>query len=120
MQTETDFQQLIDSSKKLFETFDVKKNEEEIKSLELELSDPEIWNNNQKATELNQNLAEKKSKEEQFENLKEKTENLEIALELKEESQIETISKKLQKIKDEIENEKFLSGKFDKKNARGL
>jgi peptide chain release factor 2 len=117
MQMQTDFQQLIDSSKKLFETFDVKKNEEEIKILEFELSDPEIWNNNQKATELNQNLAEKKSKKEQFENLKEKTENLEIALELKEESQIETISKKLQKIKDEIENEKFLSGKFDKKNA---
>lgn len=111
------FENLIQSSKELLSTFDRNQTETEIKGLEFELSDPEIWNSQSKAKKLNQNLASKKNRLKQFNYLKEKIENLEIALELEEEDQIQKISTDLQKIKLELENQRFLNGRFDSKNA---
>jgi peptide chain release factor 2 len=108
---------LINSSKELLKTFKKEELENQIKALETELSHPEIWNDNIKAKKINQNLASKKSRLQDFLQLQEKIENLEIAIELEEVKQIEKISSDLKRIKEKIENEKFLNGRFDSKNV---
>jgi peptide chain release factor 2 len=99
------------------ESFSLGKLKEEIEILKKELESPDIWNDQKKATKLNQDLSSKSGvfqKLEKFQNL---IENLEIARELGEEIESEKIYKELENQKIELENQKFLNGKFDDQGA---
>jgi peptide chain release factor 2 len=107
----------LKSSKVLLESFSLGKLKEEIEILKKELESPDIWNDQKKATKLNQDLSSKSGvfqKLEKFQNL---IENLEIARELGEEIESEKIYKELENQKIELENQKFLNGKFDDQGA---
>jgi peptide chain release factor 2 len=117
MITLDDSQHLIQETNNLLRSFDLVKLNSQKEELDLQLSDPNIWDDNQKATELNQKLAKIQSRIRELNDIKEKVENLEIALELNEEKQLQRIYTELLELKTNLENQKFLNGRFDSKNC---
>lgn len=81
--------------------------------LQFWLEKPEAWENSQKASKINQELKKTQTQIDKLENLLESLENLKIAWELKEEEQTTIFFENTQKLKEDLENETYLNGKFD-------
>lgn len=114
---EQELNDFLKSSKVLLGSFLVEGLKKEIDLLKKELESPDIWNNQKKAAKLNQDLSSKLVIFQKLEKFKNLIENLEIAQELGEELEVERIYKELQIQKVELENQKFLNGKFDDQGA---
>jgi peptide chain release factor 2 len=91
--------------------------QKQITEIQTKLESPEIWSDNQKASNLNQELAVLEKNLENLENLQETVENLEIAKELDEINDVENLTEKLEIIIKKLEQESYFQGKFDKNGA---
>ncbi len=83
------------------------------KALEIELSDPNIWDDPEKAGRLNQKMArinESLALPNQF---KDKIENLTISIELEDIKASQSLYDEIQKFIENIENETLFTGEFD-------
>jgi peptide chain release factor 2 len=109
-QLETEVLNLIEFYKPLKVTL-------EIETLEKELQNPDIWTDLEKTKTLNQKLTAQKAILKKIDKLKNLLEEMQIALELDENESLEKIYEQLESKKIELENEKFLNGKFDSQGA---
>ncbi|MCX7831346.1 MAG: peptide chain release factor 2 [Actinobacteria bacterium] len=117
-------EKLKEKIKELGECLDLEKRKQTIKELENELSNPDIWLNPEKASELNKKLSDLKEEVEEFENLIFELEELEAMIELSEEegseellSEIESISKSIEEKVEDIEVRNLLGGEYDSQDA---
>lgn len=104
--------------------FDLGKKRVRIKEIEEELSKPETWNDQEKATSLNKELSDLKDEVRFFEILVKKIEDLEAMIEISEEEETDEFVEEIKKLCDEVENEieeaeirNLLSGEYDKEDA---
>jgi peptide chain release factor 2 len=89
----------------------------QIEELESQLSQEDVWSDQARASTLNQDLSkfsQQKTKIDEFQDL---LENLQIAFDLEDEIQFTEIFSKVENLKTELENEKFLNGEFDNNTA---
>lgn len=104
--------------------FDLEKLKEENILLESEMQEPEFWNNQERAQKVSQKLKHNTAKIEQYLNLKQNVEDIEVLVEMireeNDESHIpelkETINE-VGKLLDDARIVALLSGEFDKNNA---
>lgn len=96
--------------KKLLDVLDVAKKEEELKKLEIESLDPNLWNDQENAKKVLQNLSNLKD---EIKVIKDCQETLEILNHLQDESEIYKLEKQI----DKLELKSYLSGIYDIKNA---
>lgn len=95
---------------KLKEVVDITGKKKRINTLEEQVSDPNLWDNQENARKLTQELANLKKEVEEIEEL---AEDLEIIKTLGEEQGLGQLDKKLQK----LELISYLSGSYDRKNV---
>jgi len=98
-------------------SFDRNHLENQINELEAELALPAIWDDPQKAGKINQKLANKQELLQELSNFEESIENLTAAVDLSDETEIENQFTKLKSLKENLQNQKYLSGKFDNSGA---
>lgn len=100
--------------------FDLEAKNERIKELESNLKDPNVWEDIDKMTSLNRDLANLSKAVKDFNDLQRETdENLELLsiMEGEDLSEIEVSLRKLQGKYDELEITSLLSGNYDNKNC---
>lgn len=102
--------ELIDRLNKLKEAIDLVGKKKKIEELEFEVGDPNLWNDQERARKVTQELSNLKKEVGEIEEL---SEDLEIVKTLGEEEPLKTLEKKLQK----MELMSYLSGVYDGKNA---
>ncbi|MCK4454134.1 peptide chain release factor 2 [Candidatus Parcubacteria bacterium] len=96
------------------------KKQEKIQELEKEIQKPDFWQNQEKAAEISQELADLKEEKEKFEKLKENLEELKEIIKLSDETLEKEIEERIFQFEKEIKKEEektFLSGKYDKGNT---
>ncbi len=101
---------LIDRLNKLKEVIDLPSKKKKIETLEFEVADPNLWNDQSRARKVTQELSDLKKEVAEIEEL---SEDLEIIKTLGEEESLKSVEKKLQK----LELMSYLSGDYDGKNA---
>ena len=101
---------LMNRLSKLKEVVDITGKKKRINTLEEQVSDPNLWDNQENARKLTQELANLKKEVEEIEEL---AEDLEIIKTLGEEQGLGQLDKKLQK----LELISYLSGSYDRKNV---
>lgn len=110
--------ELISRLTKLKEAVDLAKKRKDTQIMEAESADPALWNDQDKARKLMQELYDAKKEIQEFEDL---TQDLETLKGLAQEEAItEDIKKEIaksQKTLDKLELSTLLSGEYDKKNA---
>jgi peptide chain release factor 2 len=82
-------------------------------AIETELSDPAIWDDNKKASTLNQELSQISNEISNIEKIKYELEDLEVAYDLDDESEFARIKTKLDNAIETFQNKQFLNGPFD-------
>lgn len=104
--------------------FDLENVEKEVEKLEDQVSQPGFWDNQQKASAVSQELADKKKEVDEWKDIKQKLLDLqdlaELALEEKNEKIEGDITDQYNSLKkefDSLEFHVFFSGKYDKDNA---
>ncbi len=88
--------------------------------MEAEVLNPDLWDDSQKATEVNKELSEIKEEVDRIEKLKKDFNDLKEIIDLEDSSLESEAEKKLNDFEKKIEKEEvmaFLSGKYDKRNA---
>jgi peptide chain release factor 2 len=103
-------QPLIDRLKKLKEAVDLPGKKKQIEILEAEVSDPSLWNDQEKARRVTQELADLKKEVAEIEEL---SETLEILDQVPDEIE----QKRAEKALSKLEMMSYLSGDHDAKNA---
>jgi peptide chain release factor 2 len=103
-------QPLIDRLKKLKEAVDLPGKKKQIEILEAEVSDPSLWNDQEKARRVTQELADLKKEVAEIEDL---SETLEILDQVPDEIE----QKRAEKALSKLEMISYLSGDHDAKNA---
>jgi peptide chain release factor 2 len=103
----TELQERLDS---LNNTLDIPKKENELKELEIQSQDPNLWDDQENAKRVMQNLS---NIADELKEIKEVGETLEILGELQDEKEIQ----KLEKVISKLELKSYLSGPYDNKNA---
>lgn len=117
MLTQQEYQVFLQKLELLSETFDTKSLEKELTILEKQTQNPNFWNNQEKAQKVNKQISILNKKLEKINSLKTTTENLQAAWELNDDEEIEKTLKTAKKIKEEVENDNYLTGKFDQHDA---
>lgn len=102
--------EIIDRLNKLKESIDLNGKKEKIESLEKESLDPHLWDDQDKARAVLQELANLKDEVSQIEDL---SQTFEILKEVQDEAELAKAIKALEK----LEKISYLSGEFDGKNA---
>lgn len=103
-------QELTERLEKLRDSIDLGKKKKELEILEAESVKPDLWDDQEKARRLMQDLSDIKSEIDEIEEI---TKTLEILKEIPDKVELA----KVEKILDKLELELFLSGEYDKKNA---
>lgn len=104
--------------------FDIDAKLKRIAELESELSEPEIWNDPEKAGRLHKELSDLKEEIEKVENLNRKIDDLKAMIELSEEEETDEFNKEIKKLieeifeeLEEIEIKKLLNEEYDEADA---
>jgi peptide chain release factor 2 len=92
---------------------DINQLENQKTALEQELANPNIWNDSKKATQINQNLSKISKSILEIQEINIELENLSVAMELEDEQEFVKIKKILDQKVDTLQNQRFLSGRFD-------
>lgn len=101
----------------LLTSFDRIHLENQINELEAELALPDIWDNPQKAGKTNQSLSSKQQFLKELNDFEENIENLTAAVDLSDETEMDNLFTKLNGLKENLQNQKYLGGKFDSSGA---
>jgi peptide chain release factor 2 len=107
--------ELLEKVKKIIENSKIE--ELELQKLELQekLESPEIWSNTEAGTKLSKEISSLENQIAEIKNLNDLVENIEIATELEENPK--NLIKELETVVLKIENLRYFTGKFDKKDA---
>lgn len=104
--------------------FDIENKKKRINELEEKLADPEIWQDHEKAAELQKELSDIKEELDNYFELKKKLDDIEAMIELSEEEETDELLADIQKTLEEVEKEvedaevkSFLSGDYDTEDA---
>lgn len=104
--------------------FDRASKEEQIKELEEKLSTPDIWDDVQKATGINQKLSALKEELELIDSIQSRMEEAHTLIELAEEEETDELNEEIKSLINSVEKEidrlelrYLLSGKYDRSNA---
>ncbi|MBC2724219.1 MAG: peptide chain release factor 2 [Desulfosporosinus sp.] len=104
--------------KKIEETLDLKKKEEKLSKLEAKSTDPGLWENQEKARKLMQEIGDISHEVKKIKDLQKELETLnEFVKEGELSSDLENDVKKIEKQVEEFKLSSFLSGEYDAKNA---
>ena len=95
---------------KLKDALDIPKKEEELKKLDVQSTDPNLWNNQENAKTVLQNLSNLKS---ELDEIKDISETLEILNEVQDEVELNKLAKAIAK----LELKSYLSCTYDNKNT---
>jgi peptide chain release factor 2 len=117
MITNNEFQTYLADKNGLLESLSYDKFVAESDEIKLQLENPEIWNQPHKAGKLNQSLSIVQGKIELIDSYRTLIEDIKAAFEMADEVDFESIQKELEKKYEHIQNQNFLSGKFDQNNA---
>ena len=117
MITQHEFREYLDDKRGLLES--LKYNEYTLKRSELqhELESEAIWSDPHTAGRLNQELGIVNGKIELIDEYKSLLEDIQVAFDLEDEVEFGSIDSKIAKAYDHLQNQNFLSGKFDHHNA---
>jgi peptide chain release factor 2 len=114
----SDYQDLIDNARLLYESFKPTELQGNLESLKSELADGSLWQENAEvASDLNQKLARSQKQQDSLQELLNLIENLEIALELQDEDQIDIAYQALTSHQQKLERERYLNGQFDDRSC---
>ncbi len=120
----SEFSNLTIRLNKALEFINQEKLKEEVKNLENQLEDPSIWSNQEKSSQLSQNLKELKKKLDLINSWKRKQEDITVLIELYEEAKDESLLleaeeniKNLEETLEKWDLEQTLSGEYDKFDA---
>jgi len=104
--------------------FDLEKLREENRALELQMQEPDFWNDQEKAQKVSQKLKHNTNKIEEFNKLKQEVEDIELLVELikeeDDESQVPDLLKSMDQTEEDLENARLvtlLSDEYDANNA---
>jgi len=104
--------------------FDLEKLREENRALELQMQEPDFWNDQEKAQKVSQKLKHNTNKIEEFNKLKQEVEDIELLVELikeeDDESQVPDLLKSMDQTEEDLENARLvtlLSDEYDGNNA---
>jgi len=117
MLTIGELKDFVERSNELVKSLNLGKINLQIESLNLELNKDDSWSDAQKASKLNQELSQSNQQKLKIESFLDLLENLQIAFDLEDNQQFESILNQLLEAKLELENQKFLNGKFDENTA---
>ena len=101
---------LNEKMKKLKEVLDIPKKEEELKKLEADSLDPHLWDDQNNAKALLQNLSSLKN---ELDEIKDVSDTLEILNEVTDEEELSKLARQIAK----LELKSYLSGPYDNKNT---
>ncbi|NYB72788.1 peptide chain release factor 2 [Sedimentibacter hydroxybenzoicus DSM 7310] len=104
--------------------FDLSKLEEENILLESEMQEPDFWNNQERAQKVSQKLKQNTNRINEYKNLKQQVEDLEIfadmIIEENDESHLDELNETISDVSELLDNARIvalLSNEFDKNNA---
>lgn len=103
-------EELNEKLKKLKEVLDIPKKEEELKKLEAESTDPKLWDDQNNAKAVLQNLSSLKA---ELDEIKDISDTLEILNELNDDEELAKLARQIAK----LELKSYLSGSYDNKNT---
>ena len=107
---DTSIENLNDRLQKLKEVLNIPQKESELKQLEAESTDPKLWDDQENAKTVLQNLSNLKN---ELDEIKDVTETLEILNEVNDENELV----KLERVISKLELKSYLSSPYDNKNA---
>ena len=113
MLTTKELQEYIEFANQILSTANLEKLKYSKSSTEKELENPEIWNDNKKASSLNQELSKINNELQTLDNLNSELENLQVAFELSDELEFDKTKAKLDAELEHFQNKQFLNGPFD-------
>jgi peptide chain release factor 2 len=117
MLTYNEFQEYLDDKVGLLDSLNYEKFVGERQEITGKLENPDIWNQPKEAGKLNQALSIVSGKIELIDSYRTLIEDLKAAYEMSDEGDYELIRIELEKKYEHIQNQNFLSGKFDQNNA---
>lgn len=100
-------------TRQILSTVDVQVLNKDKAEIETQLENPEIWNDNKKATSLNQDLSKINNEINMIQYLNSELENLQVAFDLQDQSEFDATKTKLDLELETFQNKQFLSGPFD-------
>jgi peptide chain release factor 2 len=101
----------------LIQSLDLPGLESEKSQTQLALENPDIWNNPQEAVKFGQENTFLEKKIAQIHSLQQKLDDLTVALEMQDEQEMNSLYKQIQSEFLDLQNQSFLTGKFDSYNA---
>ena len=113
MLTTKELEDFIDFAKQILSTVDLLALNYTKKDIETELENPEIWNDNKKASSLNQELSKTNNEIQFIKSLNSELENLQVAFELSDELEFDKTKTKLDAELESFQNKQFLNRPFD-------
>jgi peptide chain release factor 2 len=117
LSSELDYSDFISKSRELVDSLGENDTVLKISSLQTNLENPEIWNNQIEATKLNKELAALNLKLSKIKAFKDDLENIQVAIDLNEYAEAKKIHSALSKQYLSLQQETFLTGKFDFQGA---
>jgi peptide chain release factor 2 len=113
MITTKELEEYIAFAKQILSTVDLVRLKSDQESLQNELAQPEIWNDNQKASNLNQLLSKTSNEIKKLEGIYYELEDLQVAFDLEDELETIRIKNKIDTAIELFQNQQFLNGPFD-------
>jgi peptide chain release factor 2 len=117
MLTTKELEEYIQFAKQILSTVDLDLLQKTKLELERQLAQPEIWNDNKKATSLNQELSKITNEISNLASLNSELENLQVAFDLEDEIEFNKTKSKLDIDLETFQNKQFLNGPFDNQGA---
>jgi peptide chain release factor 2 len=113
MLTIKELEEYIQFAKQILSTVDLIQLQKTKLELENQLAQPEVWNDNKKASSLNQELSKVNNETSNLNNLYSELENLQVAFDLEDEAEFDKTKTKLDAELETFQNKQFLNGPFD-------
>jgi peptide chain release factor 2 len=113
MLTNKELEEYINFARQILSTMDLVALQKTKSELENELTQPEIWSDNKKATNLNQELSRANNELQTLQNLNSELENLQVAFDMQDEIEFRSTKTKLDGELETFQNKQFLNGPFD-------
>ena len=115
---DSDLKGLVENIEIFLKHSDLSETRNKLTLLEIEANKPDIWNNPSQASTINRELSLLNSKIKKVESLENRKNDLIAAIELSDHEESTNIYKNLKVDFTTIQNERYLSGKFDTENAQ--
>ncbi len=113
MLTNKELEEYTNFAKQIISTVDLQVLIKNRQSIEIQLTNPEVWSDNNKAKDLNMQLAKFINNIDSTQNIYSELENLQVAFELSDLTEFDKIKTRLDLDLETFQNKQFLNGPFD-------